>query len=98
MEGGREVVLVLSPKRNNTGRISVYHKTGRGLGSGSELSVQASLAHGGGESLGQRYHQAEHLCGLLGHHIDLSSVIAAGQSLDDGSHDRLRRERDDGNC
>jgi len=37
MEGGREEVLVLSPKRNNTGRISVYHKTGRDLGSGLEL-------------------------------------------------------------
>merc|ERR550532_1737135 len=92
--GGREEVLVLSPKRNNTGRISVYHKTGSGLGSSSSSLVETPLAHGCSESLGQRDDQSEHFRGLLGHHGHLGAVIAACQTLDDGSHDGLQGERE----
>ena len=67
-------------------------RQGRVSGLALQLSVQTSLAHRGGESLGQRHHQSEHFSGLLGHHIHLGSVVAAGQALDDGSHDRLERE------
>ena len=47
-----------------------------------EPLVEASLTHGGCQGLGQRYHKAGDLGGLLGHHIDLVLVCAAGQSRD----------------
>ena len=92
MEGGRRS-LFYHPKGTILEEFLFITRQG-GEGSGVELLVKTSLAHGGGESLSQRHHQSEHFRGLLRHHGHLSSVVAAGQSLDDGSHDRLERERE----
>ena len=58
--------------------------------------LETSLAHGGSEGLGQGDHQTEDFTGLLGHHVDLGPVIAAGEALNDSSHDGLGEKRLEG--